>query len=102
RAQDIVNCITVLKILCKDIGNIRRSKKRVYVTGYDRVSKSSSLEIHLDTNSVLYCNYKVTIEFFTSLLSKFNPVDFVNNRITTHEANEIFISALSDKNNRLI
>ena len=97
RAQDIVNCITVFKILCKDIESIKRSKKRIYATGYDRVSKSSSLEIHLDTNSVLYCNHKVTIEFFTSLLSKFNPVDFVNNRITKSEANEIFISTLMKK-----
>jgi len=101
RAQDIVNCITVFKILCKDIGNIKRSKKRVYATGYYRHSKSFNLEIHLDTNSVLYCNHKVTIEFFTSLLSKFNPVDFVNNRITESEANEIFLSTLM-KNDALI
>ena len=97
RAQDIVNCITVFTILAGKTWIIKRSKKRIYLHLYNMYNKSLSLEIHLDTNNVLYCNYKVTIDFFTGLINKFNPIDFVNNRIIAHEANQIFTSALSNE-----
>ncbi len=92
RAEDILNCLIVFEILTGEVRGLTCSKKRVYSTSSsfeinDR-NISHSLEIRLDNNTVtLDKETKTTIELFSSILSHFSPIDYVEKRIKKDKAN---------------
>ncbi len=92
RAEDILNCLIAFEILTGEIRGLTCSKKRVYSIsssfGISDKNISHSLEIRLDNNTVtLDKETKTTIELFSSILSHFSPIDYVEKRIKKDKAN---------------